>query len=162
MQTGSRNHQWTGGQSLANGYVIVKAREHPRASNGYVYEHVLAAERALGRYLPVRAQVHHVDGNTQNNAPSNLVVCDNQQYHSLLHMRARALRECGDANALKCWVCRKYDRQEDISVPVRGASAAFHRSCKRQRNRERYLVSIGRAWITDAGVFEPIPHNAGD
>ena len=62
--------------------------------SGYVYidgigEHVLVAERALGRSLPHGAVVHHVDGTRDNNEPRNLVVCPNQSYHLLLHARQR-------------------------------------------------------------------------
>jgi HNH endonuclease len=59
-------------------------------SRGRVGLHVLVAEKALGKPLPKGAIVHHVDGNTLNNAPSNLVICQDQAYHCLLHKRQRA------------------------------------------------------------------------
>lgn len=59
-------------------------------SRGRVGHHVLVAERALGKHLPKGAIVHHVDGDTRNNTPSNLVICQNQAYHCLLHKLARA------------------------------------------------------------------------
>jgi hypothetical protein len=62
-------------------------------------EHVHIAERALGKELPKGAEVHHVDGNGRNNANRNLVICQDASYHRLLHRRAKALRELGDANA---------------------------------------------------------------
>ena len=55
-------------------------------------EHVLVAERALGKPLPKGAIVHHVNGKPWDNfTPFNLVVCPNQDYHLLLHRRAREL-----------------------------------------------------------------------
>jgi hypothetical protein len=63
---------------------------------GGVHQHI--AESALGRPLPHGVEVHHVDGDPSNNAPSNLVICQDRSYHRLLHRRARALRELGDAN----------------------------------------------------------------
>lgn len=73
-------------------------------------EHVVVAERALGRPLPAGAAVHHVDGNRRNNTPSNLVICQDAVYHNLLHLRARTLRlggnpdterYCGDCVTVK-------------------------------------------------------------
>jgi hypothetical protein len=55
-------------------------------------EHVLFAERALGRELPDGAVVHHVNGDpAANKTPWNLVLCPDQDYHLLLHRRAQAL-----------------------------------------------------------------------
>lgn len=40
---------------------------HPNADEqGHVLEHILIAERAIGRHLPRTAVVHHVDENTRN------------------------------------------------------------------------------------------------
>jgi hypothetical protein len=66
--------------------------DHPRANTrGYVYEHILVAESVLGHSLPAGAVVHHVDGNKHNNAPGNLVICEDDAYHRLLHTRMRRL-----------------------------------------------------------------------
>lgn len=99
------------------GYVLTLAKGHPRANrDGYVPEHILVAERALGKHVPLGCPVHHVDGDPANNTPSNLVVCQDQGYHKLLHQRATALKACGDASALKCDICHRHDRQNEIRV----------------------------------------------
>jgi hypothetical protein len=54
--------------------------------------HILIAEKALGRRLPNGAVVHHVDEDKSNDSNRNLVICENQSYHLLLHARIRALR----------------------------------------------------------------------
>lgn len=78
------------------------------AVNGVVkYQHVAVAEAALGRALPKGAVVHHVDGNKANNHPGNLVICESQSYHLLLHARARVQAAGGDPNTQKiCSRCR--------------------------------------------------------
>lgn len=81
--------------------------QHPRAQGkGVVYRHVIVAEAALGKHLPDGVEVHHVDENKQNNANSNLVICQDSAYHSLLHVRARAVRAGGNPNTQKlCGRC---------------------------------------------------------
>lgn len=50
--------------------------------------HRVRAEIALGKPLPPGAVVHHADGSKNDNAP--LVICQNENYHRLLHARMRA------------------------------------------------------------------------
>ena len=71
------------------------------------YEHVAVAEAALGRTLPPGAEVHHVDGDPTNNAPSNLVICQDHKYHSLLHARANQVSRGAVIGETKyCSYCR--------------------------------------------------------
>jgi len=91
-----------------NGYVIIRINKKPKG------EHVLIAEKALGKSLPKGSHVHHVDGNPSNNDPKNLVVCPNSGYHKLLELRTRALEICGNANYRKCPFCKKYDDPENM------------------------------------------------
>ena len=81
-----------------------------------VLAHVLVAERALGRRLPKGAQVHHVDENRLNNAPTNLVVCPDAAYHQLLHRRQRALAACGHADWLRCQICHQWGPPSEIRL----------------------------------------------
>ena len=53
--------------------------------------HRTIAEKALGKPLDSKHPVHHVDGDKTNNANSNLVICEDNAYHSLLHKRQRDL-----------------------------------------------------------------------
>ena len=129
------------------GYVLVMSKGHPRANrDGYVREHVLVAERALGRLIPPECPVHHVDGNPANNLPANLVICQSQGYHKLLHQRATALAVCGNASSLKCDICHSYERQNEMRVySYRQGIGHYgrHLSCNREhakRDRERAAV----------------------
>lgn len=78
----------------SSGYVLVWSTEHPRAIAGKVMEHVLIAERALGRLLPAGVVVHHIDHDRANNAPANLVILQSQGEHMELH-RKEGVRRAG-------------------------------------------------------------------
>jgi len=108
-------------------------------SNGtgkFIYEHVRVAEAAIGRQLPLGAQVHHVDGNPANNTKTNLVICPDQKYHALLHRRTRAYDACGNANYLICTYCGKYDDPEKLIF--NGQRAWSHSDCRSRHRRSIY------------------------
>lgn len=65
-------------------------------------------EKVLGKRLPRKVQVHHVDGDTLYDWPGNLVVCENRAYHALLHQRADALRATGNVHSRRCNYCGKW------------------------------------------------------
>lgn len=134
-----RSNRWQGGRTIhAAGYVMVFAPQHERAGpNGYVFEHILVVEKALGHGLPLKARVHHVDENKRRNVGGNLVVCEDNGYHQLLHRRQRALDACGNPNAVRCGYCGKYDRQEEMYIcPRKNRSpSGYHRDCGRDYER---------------------------
>lgn len=76
----------TGRTKDTNGYVVVTLPSGVRQ-----YEHILVAEKALGKPLPRGAIVHHIDENKSHNANTNLVICPDQSYHMLIHKRMRDL-----------------------------------------------------------------------
>lgn len=101
-----------------------------------VLEHVQVAERALGKSLPKGVQIHHVDEDRSNNAPDNLVICEDAAYHQLLHRRRRALKACGHADWRKCHICQQYDHPEHLR---------FYPSSGLVRHIECYRAKYGRA-----------------
>lgn len=139
---GPEHPLWRGRSSVtASGYLAWRMPDHPNANRrGFVMEHVLVAARALGQPLPRGAQVHHIDGDRQNNAPSNLVICQDQAYHSLLHQRARAIAACGHATWRSCPFCHEYD---DPANMIRHSTTKLqycHRTCRQADQARRDAV----------------------
>ncbi len=93
-------------------------------------EYVLVAEKALGKELPAKAIVHH-------HTPTQLVICQDQAYHLLLHARTKALKECGNPDLRKCIYCGRYDAQTELKY-YRSNRNWRHPSCGNQRRREIY------------------------
>lgn len=70
------------------GYRLLWMPEHPRASRGRVLEHIVVMEKSLGRMLTRGEEVHHLDGNKQNNERSNLILLSASD-HARLHVALR-------------------------------------------------------------------------
>jgi hypothetical protein len=139
-KSGANHPGWKGGRCESDGYVSLYRPDHPRAKGGHVHEHVLIVEKALGKYLPRRARVHHVDECRSNNRNDNLVACEDQAYHMLLHRRMRALAACGDPNAVPCQYCGQFDRQSDMRVFAKKGRTSMqgeHRECARAAEAKR-------------------------
>ena len=92
-QRGELNSFWKGGRRInEQGYVeiYVPGYEHAR-SNGYVKEHILVAEKMLGRRLkyfgqgnPNNEVVHHINGIKDDNREENLLILTLAE-HGKLH-----------------------------------------------------------------------------
>jgi hypothetical protein len=91
-ERGSNHPMWTGDRSPSNGYMRTTTEAGARE---YRREHVVIAERALGKPLPARAVVHHFNDDGTDNANQNLVICQGQAYHMLLHALDRVRRAGG-------------------------------------------------------------------
>lgn len=72
---GQNNPYWRGGRYIdrTNGYVLVHKPDHPFArKKGYVFEHRLVVEKAIGRYLREIEIVHHRNKVKTDNRVENL------------------------------------------------------------------------------------------
>jgi len=83
LTTNRERYAW---KTEAGGYIRIRKPDHPAAtSDGYVQEHRLVAEKALGRSLRPGEKVHHINLNKRENAVSNLAVLPGVSAHSRVH-----------------------------------------------------------------------------
>ena len=70
----SANGHWKGARTKHKaGYVMVRVWDHPRAArSGYVFEHILVMEEALGRHLLPDETVQHRNEVRDDNRAENL------------------------------------------------------------------------------------------
>ncbi len=128
-----------------NFYIKLLMPEHPRGQvNGYVDEHIILAEQALGKYLPPKAEVHHVDRNRQNNSLGNLVICENKKYHRLLHAREDRLNDTGSLDMKRCCCCHAVKSLDQFNSNVVSWDnlSAVCKSCRAIKRKEYRAARI--------------------
>ncbi len=122
-------------------YIFIPLEERRKGKDGrkqvYGREHILIAERVLGRPLNGHP-VHHHDEDRANNKHSNLVICEDTAYHELLHMRMEALQMSGHPDYRKCQYCKRWDDRSNLYIKPKhvsrpGGSDIFHRVCRQRR-----------------------------
>lgn len=124
---------------VIEGYPALWAPDHPRATNRYVFEHVLVIERVLGKPLAEPHVVHHVDQNPTNNRNDNLCVLENQTEHMALHTRLRVLRAGGNAWTQRmCCRCNKPKDFDQFYKPKDRAFSSRCIECSRDRALRRH------------------------
>lgn len=105
-------------------------RERGNANGSRKREHVIIAEKALGHALPLGAVVHHVNERKPDNRNANLVICQDEIYHRLIHRRMRAFRATGSASAMKCAYCKQWSTVDDPTMYIcKNKRDAYHRPC---------------------------------
>ena len=142
--TMEKSHAWKGGIIKNNrGRYLIYLPKHQKANvTGYVPRYYLIVEKVIGKPLPKNAVIHHVDENQANDINSNLVACENDGYHRLLHQRKRAYSICGNVNWRKCSICKQYDDPENLYIRTykpRGG-CIYHKKCKSMKQKKEYLT----------------------
>ncbi len=89
-QKGENNPAYNGGKYICNGYYVIFKPEHPnRDVKNMILEHRFVMELKIGRYLNKGEVVHHIDKNTLNNHPDNLMLFKNQSEHTKHHAKLK-------------------------------------------------------------------------
>lgn len=105
--------------------------------------HRVRAEKALGKPLPPGVQVHHADGSKSDDAP--LVICQNQAYHSLLHVRMRVIKAGGDPDRHRiCCHCRSVKLISEMGKRKGATTANQCKACISQRASRWYARKTGK------------------
>jgi len=75
---------------MNKGYYMVKNREHPRSnSSGYIMEHILIAEKHIGRLLKDGEVIHHINSDPSDNRIENLYLFPSIGSHHSYHGNVR-------------------------------------------------------------------------
>ena len=127
---------------------FISMPNHPQVrTTGSIREHRLVCEDVLGRILKLTETIHHINGDTLDNRNCNLVLCENNSYHTMLHKRQRALESCGNANWLICMYCKEYDDPKNMKIykiPKTGANRALHKECRNKKRISDYHKLKGK------------------
>lgn len=81
LQKGKNHWNWKNGIRYSLGYVYILIPTHPFATKkGYVYEHRIVVEKAIGKYLDPKNEVHHL-GERNDNRSKMLMAFTNKSAH---------------------------------------------------------------------------------
>jgi hypothetical protein len=73
-------------ENNGHGYREIYMPEHPNVKkSGYILEHRYTMSQLLNRPLKADEQVHHLNGNPQDNRPENLVLVKSNKEHKHFH-----------------------------------------------------------------------------
>lgn len=92
-------------------------------------KHRLIVEKVLGKPIPMNACVHHVNEIRSDNSNKNLVLCEDNSYHRLLHVRLKRLKLSGNINSEQCRACRMWDNPENL---LKRVGFYVHSSCRKK------------------------------
>jgi hypothetical protein len=134
--------RWKG----SNGYIMVKAPQHPFSSkrDGNIFEHRLVMEQHLGRYLKPSEQVHHINHVQGDNRIENLKLCSSNAEHKRAHVQ-----QFPDGKKI-CTVCKQIKPLNEfpfrksppgIALPRRYYGSWCYPCCRMKKYKSSILTS---------------------
>lgn len=110
LNMGKNHPNWSGGKHKTfYGYIRVYAPNHPRSCRNYILEHILIAEKKLGRFLKKGEVVHHINGKRDDNKPKNLMVFNTNGQHTTYEQKGVA--------KLKTRKYKRYENLDNLPIP---------------------------------------------
>lgn len=145
-----------------SGYVV--SRVDRQSGLGKERMHRVVASKVIGRRLPSRHVIHHVDDNGGNNRNDNLVILENQSEHVGLHYRRSVLRAGGDPfRDVLCDMCRQ-PIQRDVRVGASKRCRPCHLAYQTQwaaRKEIRRQAGEKRPCLCGCGKLVPVTNYKG-
>lgn len=83
--SGSNHYKFKGRYPDGRGYILTYSHNHPACYSNHVFEHRLAVEKYLGRYLQHKETVHHINGIKDDNRIENLMAFTSKSAHRRFH-----------------------------------------------------------------------------
>jgi len=132
---GPDSGNWKGGRYVnQEGYIMIRCIGHPRGTR--VFEHILVMEKHLGRYLSYPLEeVHHINGDRQDNRIENLRLIDSLEHHRIHHKIDMTGRRCSVCNG-DTYLEKSGKAQWSVSRITGGFL------CKRCNDKERYELKL--------------------
>lgn len=142
-------------QHLINGYIeIYLPLHHLARNNGYVYEHLIVAEKILRRPLKEGEVVHHKNHKRNDNREENLMIFISNADHSRFHKTGKAIQnndktyyspiehrciDCGNIISHKAKRCKECNKKyQAANIPLK--------ETLEELLKEHSLSAIGRMY----------------
>ena len=132
-----KSPSWKGGLRKDRGYIEVKCPNHPAANkSGYVRQHRIIMEKAIGRCLLYGEKIHHIDGNRSNNHIDNLKLYSSHSEHMKNCHIIRFRNPNNSFEYRQCSKCKNIFKLEHENFTKNiNRSLGFSHICKKCRHK---------------------------
>lgn len=153
---GDKHPQWKGGKHTNDsGHVLVKSPEHPNRDRlGYVREHRLVVEEALGRFLLRTEIVHHRNHDKKDNRLENLALFTCHYEHQI-YGHPENLYGLDRKKAFRMLMTirkARTERRQLLSPEQRQVTREFQRQHRQQQIRIQQLVGKRTKYVQTSGT----------